>query len=132
VKTRSERAVAVPLLRFVGASLGDGRDGFWSIDLRPSANALNAVGALHGGVIATVLDVAAYLAVVSQLAAEEEAITVAFAAQYFAAAPAELPLRARGSFTRRTRRLAFADAELYCEDQLLARAAVTKAIRTTS
>jgi acyl-coenzyme A thioesterase PaaI-like protein len=93
---------------------------------------VNAVDALHGGVIATVLDVAAYISVLPHLATDEEAITVAFAAQYVAGAEREELLRARGSFTRRTRRLAFAGAELHCESGLLARAAVTKAIRSSS
>jgi acyl-coenzyme A thioesterase PaaI-like protein len=38
-------------------------DGCWSTGLTPSPNVLNAVDALHGSVIAAVLDVAAYLAV---------------------------------------------------------------------
>lgn len=132
VKRRSDRALAVPLLCFLGASLADGRDGVWSIELQQSANSLNAVDALHGGVIATVLDVAAYLSVLPHLAADEEAVTVAFAAQYVSAAGPEALLRARGTFTHRTRRLAFAGADLYCESRLLARAAVTKAIRASS
>ena len=134
VKTRSERALAVPLMRFLGASLAPAasNDGVWHIDLEQGANSLNAVDALHGGAIATVLDVAAYLSVLPHLGADEEAITIAFAAQYVAATGSQVPLHARGSFTRRSRRLAFADADLYCEDRLLARAAVTKAIRTTT
>lgn len=119
---------------FLGASLapGEDTDGVWRIELEQGASSLNAVEALHGGAIATVLDVAAYLSVLPHLAADEEAITIAFAAQYMAAAGSRAPLHARGSFTRRSRRLAFADADLYCEDRLLARASVTKAIRATS
>jgi uncharacterized protein (TIGR00369 family) len=134
VKARSERALAVPLMRFLGASLASTHSdgGVWRIELEQGANSLNAVDALHGGAIATVLDVAAYLSVLPHLAADEEAITIAFAAQYVAAAGSRAPLRARGSFTRRSRRLAFADADLYCEDRLLARASVTKAIRATT
>jgi acyl-coenzyme A thioesterase PaaI-like protein len=121
-------------MRFLGASLAPaaGHDGAWRIELEQGPNSLNAVDALHGGVIATVLDVAAYLSVLPHLAAEEEAITVAFAAQYVAATGSRAALSARGSFTRRSRRLAFANASLYCEDRLLASAAVTKAIRTSS
>jgi uncharacterized protein (TIGR00369 family) len=132
VRRRSNRALAVPLLRFLGATLADGHDGIWGIELAQGPNSLNAVDALHGGVIATVLDVAAYLAVLPHLAADEEAITVAFAAQYVAAAGQQELLHARGTFTRRTRRLAFAGADLHCEGRLLARAAVTKAIRSPS
>jgi len=129
---RSQRALAVPLLRFLRATLVDGIDGAWSVGITPTANALNAVDALHGGVIATVLDVAAYLAVVPHLSTGEEAVTVAFAASYVAAARPDEQLRADGSFIRRTRQLAFASAELRSEDRLLALANVTKAIRASS
>lgn len=129
VDRRSERALAVPLLRFLQASLADRVDGSWSIRLTPSLNALNAVDALHGGVIATVLDVAAYLAVAPQLSTGEEAVTIAFAASYLAAAQPDEQLLARGCFIRRTRQLAFASAELRGESTLLAIANVTKAIR---
>jgi uncharacterized protein (TIGR00369 family) len=131
VDRRSERALAVPLLRFLQASLADRVDGSWSIRLAPSPNALNAVDALHGGVIATVLDVAAYLAVVPQLSTGEEAVTIAFAASYIAAARPDEQLRANGCFIRRTRQLAFASAELRGESRLLAIANVTKVIRTS-
>jgi len=120
------------LLRFLGATLADCSLGFWSIDLTSGPNSLNAVDALHGGVIATVLDVAAYLAVLPQLTAAEEAVTVAFSASYLAAAGADAPLRATGGFIRRTRHLAFATAELRSEDRLLALATVTKALRSTA
>jgi uncharacterized protein (TIGR00369 family) len=98
----------------------------------PSPNALNAVDALHGGVIATILDVAAYLAVVAHLSATEEATTVAFSASYVAPARPGEQLRASGSLIRRTRRLAFASAELRSDSNLLALANVTKAIRVSS
>jgi uncharacterized protein (TIGR00369 family) len=93
---------------------------------------LNAVDALHGGVIATVLDVAAYLAVVPHLSTGEEAITIAFSASYIAGARPDEQLRAKGSLIRRTRGLAFASAELRSASGLLALANVTKAIRGSS
>jgi uncharacterized protein (TIGR00369 family) len=131
IDRRSRRALEVPLLRFLEASLVDRVDGCWSIGLTPSANVLNAVDALHGGVIATVLDVAAYLAVVPHLSTEEEAITIAFSASYIAGARPDEQLRANGSLMRRTRGLAFASAELRSASGLLACANVTKAIRAS-
>jgi uncharacterized protein (TIGR00369 family) len=129
---RCRRALEVPLLRFLQASLVDRVDGCWSIGLTPTANVLNAVDALHGGVIATVLDVAAYLAVVPHLSTGEEAITIAFSASYIAGARPDEQLRAKGSLIRRTRGLAFASAELRSASGLLALANVTKAIRASS
>ena len=101
-----------------------------SITLAPSENALNAVDALHGGVIATLLDVAAYISVASHLADHEEAVTIAFAASYFAAAETGEELHAVGSFLRRSRHLAFATAELRGQSTVLALASVTKAVRS--
>lgn len=132
IDSRSRRALEVPLLRFLQASLVDRVDGCWSIGLTPSPNVLNAVDALHGGVIATVLDVAAYLAVVPHLSTGEEAITIAFSASYIAGARPDEQLRAKGSLIRRTRGLAFASAELRSGSGLLALATVTKAIRASS
>ena len=132
VDRRSRCALEVPLLRFLQASLVDRVDGCWSIGLTPSPNVLNAVDALHGGVIATVLDVAAYLAVVPHLSAGEEAITIAFSASYIAPAPPDEQLHASGSLIRRTRTLAFASAELRGDSGLLAFANITKAIRVSS
>ena len=129
---RSRSALEVPLLRFLQASLVDRADGCWSIALTPSANVLNAVDALHGGVIATVLDVAAYLAVVPHLSTGEEAITIAFSASYIAGPRPDEQLQAKGSLIRRTRGLAFASAELRSASGLLALANVTKAIRASS
>jgi uncharacterized protein (TIGR00369 family) len=132
IDRRSQSALDVPLLRFLKASLVDRADGHWSIGLTQSANALNALDGLHGGVIATVLDVAAYLAVVPHLSSGEEAITIAFSASYVAGAPPDEQLRASGSLIRRTRGLAFASAELRSNSGLLALANVTKAIRASS
>jgi uncharacterized protein (TIGR00369 family) len=130
VDLRSRRALETPLLRFLGASLiANGTEPF-ALSIPLNENALNAVGALHGGVIATVLDVAAYLAVAPHLAPEEEAITIALAASYLAAPPPGGKLRAGGSLLRRTRRLAFLSAELRSEGTLLAVANVTKSIRS--
>jgi uncharacterized protein (TIGR00369 family) len=129
VEQRAKRALAVPLLGFFNAALVDPVEGVWSIALAPSPSVLNALHALHGGVIATLLDVAAYLAVVPHLAEGEDAVTVAFAASYVAAAESNDQLRTTGCFIRRTRHLAFASAELRSESRLLALANVTKAIR---
>lgn len=76
---RSRAVLDVPLLRFVGAELVCGEGDFWQIALSPTHDALNAAGAVHGGVISTVLDVAAYLAVLPHLSWQEEAVTVALA-----------------------------------------------------
>lgn len=126
---RARRALETPLLRFLGASLPDDGAELCGLSIEVTGNALNAVGALHGGAIATLLDVAAYLAVIPALAADEEAVTHAFAASYLAAARQGEQLRATGTLLRRTRRTAFLTAELRSETTLIATANVTKSIR---
>jgi uncharacterized protein (TIGR00369 family) len=130
VDPRCRRALETPLLRFLGASMIESRGQPATLSIPLSDNARNAVGALHGGVIATVLDVAAYLAVVPHLAQQEEAVTIAFAASYVAAPAHDATPRVRGSFLRRSRRLAFLSAELRSGSALLARANVTKSVRS--
>jgi len=126
---RARRALGVPLLGFLGADPLDPHDVFRGIRLQVKPSALNAVGGLHGGAIAAVLDVAAYLAVLSALEADEEATTHAFAASYLDAAAHGEELTATAQLLRRGRHVAFVAAELRGGDRLLATATVTKSIR---
>jgi acyl-CoA thioesterase len=126
---RAARALAVPLLHFLGAGLIDERDPAKGILLVTTSGALNAAGWLHGGAIATVLDVAAYLAVTEALAADEEAMTHGFSASYLAGVTVGEELRATARVLRRGRHIAFIAAELRTNDRLIATATVTKSIR---
>jgi uncharacterized protein (TIGR00369 family) len=125
---RLRLALDVPLLRFLGVSAVDDRDPAAGIELAQTPKALNAVDALHGGAIATVLDVAAYLALLPQLADEEEAVTHMVSLSYLARPEAGAQLKATGEVLRRGRRLAFVTAALNSDDRLLATASVTKSI----
>ena len=129
VQDRARRALAVPLLRYLGAVLIDEPDPAKGIQFTAAPSTLNAAGWLHGGAIATVLDVAAYLAVIEELAADEEALTHGFAASYLAAVPAGTELKATARLLRRGRHIAFVGAELQSNDGLIATANVTKSIR---
>ena len=124
---RARQVTEVPLLRFLGATLAGDEDAR-SLVLDWHPNVLNAADALHGGVIATVLDLAAYLAVLPALSGDEEAVTHGFTASYLAVASPGESLRACGTVLRRSRRLAFLQSELRSDDALLAVATVTKSI----
>ena len=118
----------MPLLRFVEATAIDDDDPQAGIHLEVTARALNAVGVLHGGVVSTLLDVAAYLALVPELASDEEAITHALFVSYQQGAKTADRVVAVGRVRRRGRQLAFVDSELSRNGQLLAAAQVTKSI----
>jgi uncharacterized protein (TIGR00369 family) len=128
VELRSRQAIDVPLLRFLGAELVDGHGRGHAVSVPLTDNAVNAIGAPHGGVIATLLETAAYLALAPQMSSEENAITHAFAASYLAAPESRADLLATGALLRRSRRLAFVFAELRSQEELLATATVTKSI----
>ena len=128
---RARRAIAVPILAFLDARPIDVTDATRGLELPPSSNALNAVGGWHAGALATALEVAAYLALVRDLAPNEEAITHAFTASYVAPIPPNATLEATGEVVRRGRSIAFVTSKLQADHLTVAIANVTKSIRST-
>jgi uncharacterized protein (TIGR00369 family) len=122
------RVFDVPLIALLGARPVDGKDPAAGLSLVVTENTLNAGGALHGGVLGTVLDLAAYLSVIPTLGRGEQAVTHAIAASYLAGSEVGETLIARGQLLRRTRRLAFSSATVRAGDRLIATATVTKSI----
>jgi len=128
LRRRAAFALSVPLLEFLGVSSVDEGDPASGLSLIPQGNALNALGAPHAGALSTVLELAAYLALLPQLADGEEAVTHQISASYLARAEGGEALIAKGDVLRRTRHLAFVSTSLRQEDRLLAMAQVTKSI----
>jgi len=126
---RLRRALDVPLLRFLGASAIDEADPAAGLSFVVGAESLNAAAALHGGAIATVLDVVAYLTLLPRLEDSEEAITHAFSASYISGAAIGDRIEAHATVLRRSARLGFVAAEIRADSTLLATALVTKSIR---
>jgi len=63
-QARARRALAVPILRFLEIAPLDEKDMTKGMSFTLTSAALNAVGGAHAGALATVLEVAAYLAIV--------------------------------------------------------------------
>jgi uncharacterized protein (TIGR00369 family) len=124
----ASRALSVPLLKLLDASLINAEDPAAGITIRVTEGALNAVDTLHAGAIATLLEITAYLALLPGLAFDEEAATHAFTASYLRAGHPGDDLRCTATVIRRSRRLAFVSAELTGNGELLATASVTKSI----
>lgn len=89
---------------------------------------LNPAGALHGGVIYSLCDVACYCALLTQLAPDEDAATHDLQVSLLRAASAGQVLRFEGEVLKRGRQLAFGSAQVHADGKLLARAQVTKSI----
>ena len=128
IRERAALALGVPLLRFLGASLVDDANPGAGVSVPTGIDLLNAAQGLHAGAISTLLEVAAYLAILPELADDEEATTHAMFVTYIARAEADAPLAAKGRLVRRGRRVAFSAAELHQADRLLASAQITKSI----
>jgi acyl-coenzyme A thioesterase PaaI-like protein len=126
--TRLANALGVPLLCFLDVSAVDPRDPRAGVSLTPTANVMNAVEVPHAGAVATILEMAAYLALLSDLSPDEEAVSHALFVSYIARAEGVTPLVGTGRVVRRTRGLAFVTAELIQDGRLLATANVTKSI----
>jgi acyl-coenzyme A thioesterase PaaI-like protein len=74
------------------------------------------------------LDVGAYLALLPLLTDEEEAITHALTISYLSRAERGARLVAKGAVIKRTRRVAFVEAQLRGETGVVAKATVVKSI----
>jgi uncharacterized protein (TIGR00369 family) len=120
--------MAVPLVTFLGARAVDPDDPAAGISLVVGDNALNAAGVLHGGAVAALLDLAAYLAALPALHASEQAVTHAFSATYLSATRPGEELVATGVLLRRARHVMFMSATMRATDQLVAVASVTKSV----
>lgn len=124
------RVFDIPLIAFLGARPENPEDPTAGLSMPVTDSALNAGEVLHGGVVAALLDLAAYLAALPTLGESEQAVTHAFSASYVSAATAGETVVAKGSLLRRTRHLAFTSASLSSRGRLIAVAEVTKSVVT--
>ena len=126
-----ERVAASSFHASIGIIVEHVRDG--SVDLRLEAGPdhANLQGTVHGGVLATLADTAAGLAVRSAIPPGSRHVSVNLDVQYLA--PATMgPLLATGRVVRLGRRIAFAEADVSdAGGELLARAQVTVAVSRT-
>ena len=125
---RLANALAVPLLRFLGVSAVDPKNPRAGVSMSPTQNVMNAVDVPHAGALSTILEIAAYLALLPDLSPAEDAVSHALFVSYIARSKGATPLFASGQLVRRTRGLAFVTADVHQGGRLLAKANVTKSI----
>ncbi len=118
----------IPLINLIGARPLDPGDPRAGLSLTVTKATLNAAGVLDGGVLGTVLDLAAYLSVIPTIGPGQQAVTHAMASSYLASTGVGEVLVARGQLLRRTRKLAFASSSVVVGERLIATASVTKSI----
>ncbi len=112
---------ASPFLASLGATIVAAANGRSELALDPRDAHANTWGAVHGGVLMTLLDVAMSFAARSTDAHAQGAVTVDMSVQFIA--PADGPLRALGHCAQASRTLVFCDAQIVdAQGELVARA----------
>jgi uncharacterized protein (TIGR00369 family) len=126
--SRVQAVLDIPLHRFLGIDLCRPDDPSAGIWFPVDSPALNPASMLHGGVIYTVLDVAAYLALLPHLADGENAVTHDLTASLLRPVPAGARVDVSASVLRRGRAVAFLRTEAWVDGQLVATGQVTKTV----
>lgn len=123
-----DAVIGMAVHRVLGLTLVD-RGPDWShLRFEAGAAAQTHLGSVHGGVVALLLEPAAFAALVPQLDADEQAATVDLHVAFPNAPRPGLPVDVRGKVIRRARTLAFCEAEAWSDGRLCATARMTKAI----
>lgn len=118
----------VPFLDLIGVSSEHWEPGKTTVSLRPRPDLTNHFGIFHGGVLATLLDVAMASAARSLYPEAAGVVTVDMSLQYMR--PASGTLQAEGRVVQSGRSTVFCEADLRDEaGQLLAKAIGTFKVR---
>jgi uncharacterized protein (TIGR00369 family) len=125
---RVDAVLDIPLHRFLGMELRDPADppaGIWFPVAPPSQN---PTGLLHGGVVYTLMDVAAFLALLPHLGDHEHAVTHDLTVALLRPVSAGKRVDITGTVLRRGRTIAFMRADATVDGVVVAAAQVTKSV----
>ncbi|WP_369254889.1 PaaI family thioesterase [Geodermatophilus amargosae] len=125
---RVQAVLDIPLHRHLGMRLRDPAHPPAGIWFPVDEAAQNQAALLHGGVVYTFLDVAAFLALLPSLGDGEHAVTHDLTASLLRPVPAGARVDLTGSVLRRGRAVAFLRSEATVDGVLVASAQVTKSI----
>lgn len=117
-----------PLHRMMGVEKIESGNGLATIAFTVGDMSVNARGAFHGGVAYTIYDMACYSALLSVLVEGENAATHDIHVSLLRAAMRGDRIVTTGKVIKRGRNVAFMEAQMHCNEELIARATVTKSI----
>ena len=124
--TQADLRDRIPFAKDLGMELVSAQDGQSRLELEVQPRHLNGWGAVHGGVIMAVLDVAMAIAARTVQPSGEGVVTIEMKTSFMQAGPTRGRLVAAGSCAHRSGTMAFCEAEVRSEaDQLVARASGT-------
>ncbi|SNS63686.1 uncharacterized domain 1-containing protein [Geodermatophilus pulveris] len=125
---RLQGVLDVPLHRWLGLRLADPADSRAGVVLPVGPPALNNVGVLHGGIVAAVLDVAAYVRLLPELAPDEDAVTHDATCSLVRGVPEGAEVLLQAELVRRGRTLAFLRSDATVDGAVVAVGTVTKSL----
>ena len=125
---RVRGVLEIPLHRWLGVELADRADPRAGVVLLVGAPALNNIGVLHGGIVAALLDVAAYLRLLPDLGPDESAVTHDASSSLLLPVAEGAQVQLRGTLVRRGRSLAFLRSEATVDGEVVAIGQVTKSL----
>lgn len=121
----------VPLHRFLGMRLRDPAHPQHGLAVEVADAAVNNVDLLHGGIVAALLDVAGYLALLPELGPDVGAVTHDASVSLIKAVPRGALVEVTGRVVRRGRNLAFVQSEATVDGVVVAIGQVTKSVLRT-
>ncbi|MGY1745175.1 PaaI family thioesterase [Blastococcus sp. SYSU D00695] len=122
----------VPLHRWLGLELADPHDPRAGVVLPVGPQALNNAAVLHGGLVAALLDVTAYLRLLPELTAGENAVTHDATSSLLRPVAEGTRVLLRAELVRRGRTLAFLRSEASVDGRAVAFGQVTKSVVATA
>lgn len=129
---RLDKLLSIPLHQHIELREADRSDPLKGLVLMVGPQVLNNSELLHGGIVATCLDVAAAYAIFPQLADEEVVLTNSLAISYLRPVPVGTKIWARANVVRRGRATAFLQSQVGVGDKLIATAQIVKTIVTVT
>ena len=128
VAGRAAQALAIPLQDALRARPADPADPTAGLVFPVTGLSINPVGTLHAGALGAILELAAFLALLPELAATEHAVTHHISTQILSPGREGEEVLVTAALERRTRRLGFLTATATVGDRLVARSQVTKSV----
>ena len=119
---------ALELHRFIGVEFNTASNGKAHLSFIVRANMVTPGGSLHAGYLYTVCDLAAYVALMTLLAADEGAVTHDLHVSVMRPAQVDERVDIRAEVVRRGRTIAFVDVRAFAGERLLASARATKSL----
>ncbi|RZT84035.1 acyl-coenzyme A thioesterase PaaI-like protein [Pseudonocardia sediminis] len=128
VSGRAARALDIPLQHALQARPADPSDPTAGLLFPVTGLAINPGGTLHAGALGAILELAAFLALLPELASTEHAVTHHISTQILSPGKEGEEVLVTALLERRTRRLGFLTATATVGDRLVARSQVTKSV----